>query len=295
MKHFFYKIFSKLNYRIVDKSKELARDIDPIKCFLGTSKDQILIKARREIITLLQFYPELTIEQLGDGFLVYIQGQKIFVESPEDIFIIREVYVDRDYAFNGIGEFIILDIGCNIGITSIFFSEMKNVVGIYGFEPVKQSYNQAVRNCSQNELSQNKVKLFNYGLSNKNEFREFTFDKNNKGKTGIRSSQSQSDDTKMKVEVELRDVSKVLKSHLSKHQNEKVVLKIDCEGGEYNIFQRLDESDLISSVFAFLIEWHDEGSAYLESLLVKNKFIVTNRNLSFESGFIVAFNSNYRI
>lgn len=295
MRYFIYKILSKLNYRLVNKTKEVARRNSLIQGFLGTKNDHILINARNEIVALLEFFPNLVIEPLGEGFVIQIKDQQIFVESAEDIFIIQEVYVDRDYAFNGKGDFVILDIGCNIGIASIFFSQMENVSTIYGFEPVKHTYEQAKRNCTQNILSKHKVNLFNYGLSDRDEILEFSFDKNNKGKTGIRTSQDHSGKITENVEVELKDVSLVLKSYLSIHQSAKIVLKIDCEGGEYKIFRRLDECNLISSVFMFLIEWHDEGSEDLEALLVRNGFIVNNRNLSITSGFIVAFNTNFKI
>jgi FkbM family methyltransferase len=59
-----------------------------------------------------------------------------------------------------------------------------------------------------------------------------------------------------KVVVEMRDAETELQSVLARtDKNERIILKVDCEGSEREIFQRLS-ADTLSRIDMILLEWH---------------------------------------
>ena len=64
---------------------------------------------------------------------------------------------------------------------------------------------------------------------------------------------------------------------LSKNINEykgKFLVKIDSEGTEYEIIERLEQTGILSRVHAYMIEWHNKGAAPLKNIFLRNKFTV---------------------
>jgi hypothetical protein len=66
-------------------------------------------------------------------------------------------------------------------------------------------------------------------------------------------------------------------------------LKIDCEGAEYEIIQKLSDTNLLADIDILLIEWHDKGAKMLEDILIANDFRIISRHLTSITGMIYAF------
>jgi hypothetical protein len=64
----------------------------------------------------------------------------------------------------------------------------------------------------------------------------------------------------------------VVQEIFSKHPSEELFLKLDCEGAEYEILQKLHESGLLPKIKVVIIEWHFKGYESLEKLLGANGF-----------------------
>jgi hypothetical protein len=94
----------------------------------------------------------------------------------------------------------------------------------------------------------------------------------------------------LEIEVKIKDVSEIFNSIYEENKQVNFVVKMDCEGSEYEIMQRLDETNLLSKIKIFMIEWHDEGSKVLEEILIRNDFVVFSRNLATNSGMLYAYN-----
>jgi hypothetical protein len=62
------------------------------------------------------------------------------------------------------------------------------------------------------------------------------------------------------VEVEVKSIVDELARIAAENPSKKLVLKIDCEGEEYPIFEKLVQAD-ISNVLIFIVEWHLKGPA----------------------------------
>ena len=56
--------------------------------------------------------------------------------------------------------------------------------------------------------------------------------------------------------------------------DEIIILKIDCEGCEDEILERLNNTGLLSRFNIIMIEWHHKGSASLRKILLDNNFKV---------------------
>jgi len=232
------------------------------------------------------------VEENEDNLIIGLNDFKFQVESVEDIFIISEVFIDKDYNFLNSEEVVLIDIGLNIGISSIFFSQKNNVKQIYAYEPVSYTYNIASKNIKLNNIE--KIKTFNFGLGDSNRKEKFYFNQNFKGNVGIRKNNSYdinklADNKKKEIEVDIKDVGEIFVSIEKRHNDLKIIMKIDCEGGEYEIINRLNELHLLSKVNLFMIEWHDLGSISIEKVLVDNGFELISKNSEINSGMIYAF------
>ncbi|MDB0061197.1 FkbM family methyltransferase [bacterium] len=193
---------------------------------------------------------------------------------------------------NAKGEYVIfLDIGTNIGITSLFLSTKENIKAIYGFEPVPYTYKIAIGNLKRNNISN--VEIKNIGLGGFSRKEEFVFNSKLKGNSGLRGEASFSirnlkEKEKTIVSVDIIDVSEEFLKIKKIHPQEKIGLKIDCEGGEYEIIDKLDLDGLLDQVNVLIIEWHDKGAEHIEDVLIKNKFKIFSRVLETNSGIIYA-------
>jgi signal transduction histidine kinase len=75
---------------------------------------------------------------------------------------------------------------------------------------------------------------------------------------------------------------------IEKYTDKKIFFKIDCEGAEYEIIERLSEQKIFDFIDYLVIEWHDKGSTSIEKILLENNFNVISRNLGTISGIIYA-------
>jgi FkbM family methyltransferase len=231
------------------------------------------------------------LEENTSSLIVLINDFKVEVESAEDIFILSEVFVDKDYNFIDKEEYVFLDIGLNIGISSLFFSAKKNIKHIYGFEPVKHTFNIAKRNVKRNNIKN--ISLKNIGLGGSTRSEKFIFNSNFKGNSGLRGEDSYSinrlnENERTIVDVEIVDIKLELEEIINNNKSCKIGLKIDCEGAEYEILQRLHTASLLAKVDVLLIEWHDKGANDLENILKVNNFKIFSRVLEINSGIIYA-------
>ena len=62
---------------------------------------------------------------------------------------------------------IVIDIGMNVGIASLFFATLPHVEKVYAFEPFKAPYLRAMDNFKLNPALSAKIQAYNFGLSNK--------------------------------------------------------------------------------------------------------------------------------
>ena len=113
----------------------------------------------------------------------------------------------------------VIDIGSNIGDTALYFA--REGAEVYGYEPVKQLYEYSLEIKELNSDIKNRLNFFNYGVSDK------------RGKIKIDSMDSTSTyiNSEDSYEIEVITIDDILKIN----NIEPDILKIDCEGCEFNI------------------------------------------------------------
>lgn len=161
-------------------------------------------------------------------------------------------------------DFVVFDIGMNRGYSSLRFAEFDNCSRVYGFEIDDVTYDKAVYHKKLNPQLADKLKLHNFGISNKNSKEELYFLKGADTLSTLEPDfvdiEFQLKAAKDKVEtklVEVRCASEVIE-HIIERDNikSKIVLKIDTEGSEYKIIDDLIQSNTINEVDLILGEGH---------------------------------------
>jgi FkbM family methyltransferase len=287
-----HKVAKKLGYKISNIAQKEKDISDLVRGFaVKSDKHNLVLNSAPYIFEIKRNFPELTLQSHRDGVLANFNGLQLYIESSEEFFILKEVFIEKDYNLLSNENFVVFDIGMNIGISSLFFALNRKVAQIYSFEPVETTYNQALYNLDLNQGYSNKIKAFNFGLGGSSRVEKVLYNSQAKGNCGIRLDLSLviDKDNAEEIDINIKNVSEVLPDLLAKHLGQKKVFKIDCEGAEYEIIQKLSDAHLLADIDILLIEWHDKGATILEELLVANNFNVISRHLTSITGMIYAF------
>ena len=209
------------------------------------------------------------------GIELCIRGTFMVLHNDLEEMICREVWYNEDYNINLQTECIVIDIGLNVGFATLFFADKAFVKKIYAFEPDKKVYDKAVYNIGLNENARDFIETYNVACSdcNKKEFyvnhRDPLFI--SAGIRKIRTGDAANCET---IQVECVDsaeiLGKIIDNHLGK---EKIVLKCDCEGAEYEIFYRLEESGYFNKIDVVVMEWHIGRREDIEKIFSRNNYI----------------------
>jgi FkbM family methyltransferase len=292
LKKTIHKIIAQLGYKISNVSKKEAEKQSFVRNFaVGKDANQLVYNSTDYLFVIKKHFPELQLMSHKEGVLASFSTLKLYLESSEEFFILKEVFVEKDYNLLSNEDHVVFDIGMNIGISTLFFALQKNVNKIYSFEPVVATYQQAQYNLDLNTNYSNKVSAFNFGLGGFSRTEKVLYNSQAKGNCGIRRDLSLvlDDNNANEIEIKIKNIEEVFPDLFAQHPNEKKVLKIDCEGAEYEILQKMAEGNLLADVDIVLIEWHDKGAKILEELLVAHNFSVISRYLTSISGMIYAF------
>ncbi|MBC7845861.1 MAG: FkbM family methyltransferase [Flavobacterium sp.] len=292
MKKYLHTLLKKLGYKvsnIAQKELDLKNMVNGFA--VQNDKNDLVLKSATYLFEIKKYFPKLALKSHKDGVLAHFNDLNLYLESSEEFFIVKEVFVENDYNLLSNENFVVFDIGMNIGISSLFFALNKNVDKIYSFEPVVTTYNQATYNLELNKAYSHKIEAFNFGLGGYSRVEKVLYNSQAKGNCGIRLESSLVIDKKdaKEIEIIIKDISEVLPDLMAKHPGQKKVLKIDCEGAEYEILLKLNDANLLNGIDVLLIEWHDKGATILEELLVANNFSVISRHLTSITGMIYAF------
>lgn len=294
MKKIIYYFINRLGYNIENKNKRDQELVKPLLKFNHLDNFNLLVLAKNYVLNLDQKFDDLRIESHKDGFMVSFLDLMFYIESLEEFHILNEVFINDDYRFQTNNKAVVIDVGANIGITSMYFSKCNYVDRIYAFEPVENTYLQAKYNFELNSKIHKVEWIKNIGLGNDKRKESFLFNKNTKGNTGIRGvlSESYANDTNAeKVQVQICDASAEIREIVKNIENEEVILKMDCEGAEYEIMENIFKTDVINLIDVILLEWHDKGSRVIEDILLKSGFYFFAKDFSPVAGMIYAYKS----
>ncbi|MGC8483937.1 MAG: FkbM family methyltransferase [Thermodesulfobium sp.] len=209
-----------------------------------------------------------------DSFLKYIEEKRDYLEITYKDHIIKlsgvydngdlfGVFFREDYKFLNPENSIVIDIGANIGDTPIYFA-LNNARKIIALEPYPYSYNYALKNIEMNSLN-DKITLLNAGYGNETEI------KINKNKITNGLTFLTPEENGLKI-IKLYS----LKTLLGEYNINEAILKMDCEGCEYNLLN--EENGTLRKFKRVELEFH-YGYRNLESKLREAGFIVSHSNV----------------
>ena len=225
----------------------------------------------------------------GDALFFDFDNKRIIISNVSDIFIINEIFVEKCYNFILPSEetITVIDVGMNVGLASLFFAENRQVDKVYGFEPFLPTYELAQQNFSYNPKISKKIVSFGYGLGKKEESITVNY---NPEKPGINATLNKSPwfDNDVYKKVSIQPANKIVANIIEEGNHSSVLLKIDCEGAEYAIFESLFSHKLPKQINIIMLEWHFQGSEMLEQPLAKNGFKLISSSLGDNSGLIYA-------
>lgn len=260
------------------------------------SKHQKLIFKGLEYFRKLKArYVDVSLKETDEGILIGFNDLTFYLKTVEDFHILTEVFYDGDYDLNTTDDCVVFDIGMNIGLASLFFARKNFVKKIYSFEPVAETFEQGQYNLSLNQKYSHKIQSFNFGLGSENKTETFYFHpetKGNCGNRGLKSPSLKNLENLIPISVEIKEICRELQPLLESNENYKKFIKLDCEGGEYEILAKLDEGNCLKFFDGLIIEWHDNGSEILENILLKNGLLMISKYATPISGLIYAFKLN---
>jgi len=164
---------------------------------------------------------------------------------------IGHIFGSEDYKILKPENEIVIDIGANIGDSPIYFA-LNKAKYVIALEPYPYTFNLAVQNIKANNLN-DKITILNSGYGKTSEIVKVDEKMRNTGRTILVSSNEGK-------EVKLYS----LETLINEFDIKEAVLKIDCEGCEYNL---LNEDDGVLKKFKRIILEFHYGYKNIESKL----------------------------
>jgi len=184
-------------------------------------------------------------------------------------------FLSNRYEFLPVKRRIVIDIGANIGDTAIFFA-LSGANRVISIEPFPKNYELAKKNIESNNLS-DRITLMLAGCASNSSYITIDPEYESNIKSRLR-------DFNQGIRVPLVTLENILNENNVQPGN--AVLKMDCEGCEYDIIMSASE-DTLSKFSDIQIEYH-HGYRGLKERLEKAGFkVVTTRPmLHYRSNYI---------
>ena len=190
--------------------------------------------------------------------LVYLQKDGLcFCSTPDYPWILREVFAQHIYFIHPkylkTQEYVVFDFGMNRGYASLYFASQSWCKAVHGFELNEYTFALAQENVALNPKFSSDIALYNYGLGNKDEQLECYYLPHRDGICTtsydfLKEYAPEELDKVVKKAISIRKVSSVMQGILdTMDPGQRIVLKIDVEGAEYDIL-----ADLTTAFPAFL-------------------------------------------
>ncbi len=234
-------------------------------------------------------------ESYENYFLVTVNGIRFKVASLSNMAVVYEVFIQRIYEVAlSADKLVVIDIGMNVGVASLNFANMKAVEYVYGYEPFPDTFKESLFNISLNPILSAKIRPFNQGVSDTSCKKSISlFDIGLLSASTIESIDNYGKVANKKIEVHLISIIELLNKVTTLHPNNRILLKIDCEGEEYAIFDSIKNTKYLDQVDCILLEWHEKGIEQLTSVLLYSGFQYFHMpNEKHNSGMLYAFRKN---
>jgi len=174
-----------------------------------------------------------------EGISFRYRGSPLII-NPARLSVPEEVFFKEEYNFLNVKDHDVIDVGLNIGDTAIYFA-LNGARRVIGLEPYPYAFSYAEKNVKLNNL-QNVITLnAGYGKDSK-----ILVD--NSKISSYTSSLIASNYSGIEIPIYS------LKTLLNKYEIEDAILKMDCEGCEYNLLD--EDEDILRRLRMIQIEYH---------------------------------------
>lgn len=204
-------------------------------------------------------------------------GIKFNVRSRTyDNIVLNEIWLKNTYNPKGFeikDDDIVMDIGAHIGVFSIYAAVLTKNGKVYSFEPMPENYKMLKKNISINRIKN--IIPINEAVDSKPGSHVLFINEEN---TGGNSLLIKNSDKSEKIKVKTTSIEEFMK----KYSVDKIdLLKIDCEGSEYNILFKCPKK-ILKKISKITMEYHSIDKSRNAKTL--KKFLENN-------GFKVSFTS----
>lgn len=184
---------------------------------------------------------------LGIKKLVYLRNNLTFkIYDYLNMLQLVEIFYKNDYKVDLFKPKVIIDIGANIGDSTLYFAQKFPRAKILAFEPDRKIYMIMRQNIKLNNVLN--ILPFNLGVAGKNgslKFYSYEFS----GLSGF----SKIDRVAKKSVIKTITLKKIFSDNKISMCD---LIKMDCEGAEYEILLKSDKK-LLKLVNKYVIEYHD--------------------------------------
>jgi FkbM family methyltransferase len=188
------------------------------------------------------------------------------------------VVEENSYFPKGIPDFlfeknsILIDIGANIGVFSVFASINTNSK-IIAIEPHPDNYTLLLRNLELNHIDN--IITINSAVGERNESRFLAIGKVLSGCQLIPSGYSLPA-MKKSIEIDCRTLIDIMQKGNINLEREPCFIKLDCEGSEYEIMKSIDD-EILSRIKVISMEYHlKNGKDSMKRLIKRLKRLAFN-------------------
>jgi FkbM family methyltransferase len=229
------------------------------------------------------------------GMTTTVDGIRFQVQQAGTLFVIDEIFAERLYDLRVDEDLIVLDIGMNVGVATLYFAARKQVKKVVGFEPLKETFLQARQNISLNKDLETKIETVQAGVSDyKGEVEVpavgggsavFSTDSDFIQTIGLQANTT--------VKIQIMPIQDIIRDLVSRFPDTRLLLKLDCEGEEYKIIDKIHQEDLFKHIAVIALEWHFKGFDSICNILEQQGFSLFNlgrKNIEPPCGMIYAFN-----
>jgi FkbM family methyltransferase len=218
-------------------------------------------------------------------------GLDIIGSAINTFWTAEDVLCKGDYDFYSNDQYVMIDIGLNIGLTTLSMARKNNITKIYGYEPFIPTFKQAQLNLERNPQLSTKVEIFNFGLGGENKNLDINYNPELPG--AMSSVRNKFEKSKIVETIEIKKASEVLYEIL-KNKTTPIFLKMDCEGAEGEILENLSKECLLKEIDLIIMEWHFKYPVEIIMILENNGFTSFNNDIiKNELGFIRAVNNRF--
>lgn len=221
------------------------------------------------------------------------QGKQIRARmaNHESVQCMHEVFGLHAYQVLGTGPCVVVDIGMNIGLASLYMAALPTVQAVLGYELAGPTAAVARQNIAANAWAAHRIQVQHAGIAATDG--QLTISLTGAGDVGAHLRMGTG--TGATETVNLLSLDTVLQQVQQLYPGLPVVLKLDCEGAEYELVPLLQQGQWHQHVAALMIEWHVQGSEPLTEVLTACGYTCFTPGLEAAqpTGFVYAVKSKY--